>query len=157
MSEKAYKEPSGLRSARSMSALVILKRTKEAWKVEGELTTAGRCRVQLLLTREEAVKLAEAVRVSGAPSRSLLILESLQAGLDVGNLTGLERRRNCTISFWLPNDVVNETRVTADRLRVSQQSLMRYFLFTYLASAPWDRTRPTHQEPALRITEEEGG
>jgi hypothetical protein len=122
-----------------------------------ELTTAGRCRVRLLLTEEEAMKLAEAVRVSGAPSRSLLILESLQAGLDTGNLTGLQRRRNRPIPFWLPKEIMKETRNMAGRLKVSQQNLMRHFLFTYLASAPWEHTQPAIQRPPQEITEEEKG
>lgn len=103
------------------------------------------------------MKLAEAVRVSGAPSRSLLILESLQAGLDTGNLIGLQRRRNRPIPFWLPKEIMKETRNMAGRLKVSQQNLMRHFLFTYLASAPWAHTQPAIQRSPQEITEEEKG
>jgi hypothetical protein len=75
--------------------------------------------------------------VSGAPSRSLIILESLEAGLKAKQLTGLPRRRNRLIYFWLPSDVATKTRDTTGKFHVSQQALMRHCLFTYIASAPW--------------------
>jgi len=118
--------------------------------MDGELTTAGRCRVRLLLTEEEASRLAEAVQVSGAPSRSLLILESLQAGLHAQNLTGLQHRRNHHITFWLPKEVMNEVRLIAGQLGVSQQSLMRHNLATYLAQPPWKANASnTHRRPTI--------
>lgn len=101
------------------------------------MTAASRCKVKLLLNEEESGKLAEAVKTSGTPNRSLIILESIQASIHAPNLTGLQRKRNRVLYFWLPTQIMQEVRRRALDLGVSQQNLIRYLLFTYLATAPW--------------------
>jgi len=95
------------------------------------LPAASRCKVKLLLTEEESRRLAEAVRVSGAPNRSFLILQSIQSRLHARTLTGLQGRRNRILHCWLPIEIMREVRRLARERAVSQQSLIRYFLFTH--------------------------
>jgi hypothetical protein len=91
----------------------------------------------LLLTKEESVKLAEALSTSGAPSLSFIALESIEAGLRKRNPNGIQTRRTHTFPLWVPEDVMEEVRRLAVEWDASQQSIIRHFLLTYLASPPW--------------------
>jgi len=99
--------------------------------------------MKLLLTEEESGRLAEAVKASGAPNRSFLILESIQTKLHSPNLPGLQGKRTTILHCWLPTEIIEEVRRLALERRVTQQSLLRYFLFTYLSQLPRKNTSPT--------------
>jgi hypothetical protein len=115
-----------------------------------DLAASSRCKVKLLLNEEESESLAKAVRGSGTPNRSLLILESIQAKLHSPTQPGLQRKRTKTLYFWLPTELMGEVRRLASELRVSQQNLIRYFLFTYLSQLERRTAPPTKpREPTL--------
>ena len=99
--------------------------------------------MKLLLTEEESRKLAEAVKTSGAPNRSLLILESIQAKLHSPNLPELQGKRTNILHCWLPTEIMEKVRLLAHEQGVSQQSLIRYFLFTYLSQLERKNPPPT--------------
>ena len=120
------------------------------------MRASSRCKVRLLLNEEESEKLAEAVRASGAPNRSLIILESIQERLHAPNLPGLQRKRTRVVYFWLPTEIMEEARHLALHLSVSQQNLLRYLLFTHLATAPWKR-KPTAPDTLNRPDFPQGG
>lgn len=107
------------------------------------MTVASRCKVKLLLTQEESGRLAEAVKASGAPNRSFLILESIQTKLHAPNLAGLQGKRTTILHCWLPTEIMAEVRRLAHEHGVTQQSLLRYFLFTYLSQLERKNTPPT--------------
>jgi hypothetical protein len=63
--------------------------------------SGGRCRGLVLLTEEEALRLAEAVDQFHVP-RGFLILEAVQAGLQNLNACAVPGRRSEAIAFRLP-------------------------------------------------------
>ena len=98
-----------------------------------------KCRVALRLTKEEARKLAGAIRQSAAPSRSFLVLESIQGGLQTRRPIRVQGRRKI-FPICLPMEVKQAVQQLALELHVTQQELLRHFLRTYLESKPWKRT-----------------
>ena len=114
-------------------------------------------RVGLLFqTEEERLWLAGAVERLHVP-RSFLILEAVQAGLG-GHSLSIPGRRNRGVSFRLPAEVAEKVKQAAQVRGVSQQSLIRHLLFTYLTEAlqrpPRQRTPPRKPAQAARL---EGG
>lgn len=102
-----------------------------------------KCRVALLLTDEEALKLAHAIKQSAAPSRNFIVVKSIQAGLQTRNQLRAHGRRR-RYALWLPTEVKHVVKQLALELHVSQQDLLRHFLRAYLESPPWKRTRKLH-------------
>ena len=109
----------------------------------------GRAKLRLLLTPSELEKLDAAVLDTGT-TRSLLILEALQAGLADPNLNINQEKRGRRIDAWATGSMKEKLRTLAARLNVTQQHLTRTLLLTYLASAPWNRQQK-------RCTEESTG
>ena len=107
------------------------------------MTAKSRCKLKLLLTEEESEKLANAVRTSGAPNRSLLILASIQAGLRGPKPLELQGKRSRVTYFWLSTLLLGEIRRLANERHVTQQKLLRHFLFTYLSQLERKSTPPT--------------
>jgi hypothetical protein len=105
----------------------------------------SKCRVALLLTDEEALKLASAIKQSAAPSRSFIVAESIRAGLQTRNQIRAHGRRR-RYPLWLPSEVKQAVKQLALELHVSQQDLLRHFLRTYLESPPWKRTGKPHTQ-----------
>ena len=105
----------------------------------------------LLLTEEERLWLAETVERLHVP-RSFLILEAVQAGLGGPSLS-IPGRKNKAVSFRLPAEVAEKVKQAADARGVSQQSLIRHLLFTYLTEAlqrpPPQRTPSRKPQTAL--------
>lgn len=109
----------------------------------------SRAKLRLLLTPSELEKIDAAVRDTGT-TRSLLILEALQAGLADSNLNINQEKRDCRVDAWATGSMKEKLRLLAARLNVTQQYLTRTVLLTYLASAPWNRQQK-------RCTEESTG
>jgi len=85
----------------------------------------------LLLTEEERAWLAEAVDRLHVP-RSFLILEAVQAGFQRPSPPPIPGRRNKGVSFRLPAEVAEKIKQAASARGISQQSLIRHLLFTYI-------------------------
>jgi hypothetical protein len=105
------------------------------WEVE------TRKRSLLLLTEEEASRLADALKDSHVPA-SILILEAIQAGLQTLDLTTMPGRRTRTLYFRIPTEIRERVKQLATQRHVSQQSLTRHFLFTYISHPPWKKPDP---------------
>jgi len=101
-----------------------------------------KCRGLLLLTEEEARRLADALTPFHLP-RSFLILEAIQAGLQTADLKNIPGRRRRILCFRLPVELRERVRELAEERHISQQSLIRYFLFTYLSQLERKSTPPT--------------
>lgn len=98
------------------------------------------CRVRLLLTEDEASRVDSAVFNSGALSRALLVLEAVQFGLRLwANARGAQRRRSRRIEVRIPAELKSTVKDAAKRLGLTQQSLLRHFLFQYLTLSPWEQ------------------
>ena len=110
-----------------------------------------RCKLKLLLTEEESGWLEDAVRRSGAPNRSLLILDSIQTGLMAGSLRGLQGKRSRVTYFWLPTPIRREIRRLARERHVTQQNLLRHFLFTHLSQLDAKSTPPTKPRRRIKV------
>jgi hypothetical protein len=96
-----------------------------------------RTKIRLLLTPSELETLDWAVRESYAPTRSLIIFESFQAGLRNPNLKTRQEKRNRRIDAWTTKEMKHEIRQLACKLQVTQQHLVRHLLLSYIAAAPW--------------------
>lgn len=97
----------------------------------------GRTKLRVLLTAAEAERLDRAVEASGAWTRGLLIVEAVRAGLAKLELSLGDGRRLRRIDTWAPRTLIASVRKLADENGVTQQQLLRQFLFQYIAAAPW--------------------
>ena len=115
------------------------------------MTAKSRCKLKLYLSVEESAELAEAVKASGAPNRSLLILDSIQTGLMARSLAGLQGKRSRVTYFWLPTPIRREIRRLARERHVTQQNLLRHFLFTHLSQLDAKSTPPTKPRRRIKV------
>ncbi len=97
--------------------------------------------LRIHLTQAELRQLERAVNHSGAPSRAFLIFEAIQAGLRNTNLREAQGRRVKKVNLRVPPEIKERIKQVAEYQAVTQQGLLRYFLFEYLASEPWRKTR----------------
>jgi hypothetical protein len=97
-----------------------------------------RSKLRLLLTESETERL-NATSVQSGASRSLLISEAMRAGLANPNQTFSHVRRSVIVDAWLPTRVVAALKRLAITYHLSQQHLLRLFLFQYLTAAPWEQ------------------
>ena len=120
----------------------IQTRSQNHVRSEG-LAAKRKCRFALLLTDDEALKLANAIKQSMAPDRSFIVVESILAGLQTRNQVRVQGRRR-RYPLWLPTELKQAVKQLALELHVSQQDLLRHFLRTYLESPPWKRISKPH-------------
>jgi len=97
----------------------------------------ARRKLRLLLTPSELAKLDTAVQDTWT-TRSLIILEALQAGLAEPELKINQEKRDRRVDAWTTNSIKERVRLLAAQLHVTQQHLIRTLLLAYLASAPWN-------------------
>ncbi len=109
---------------------------------------SGRGKLRVLLTECEVERVDHAVAASGAWSRGLLIVEALRAGLANPELKLDNGRRLRRIDALVPRKLVANLKNAAALNNVTQQHLLRHFLFQYLAAAPWER-RDTGREAVV--------
>ena len=98
----------------------------------------------LLLNDEENSRLAEAIREHHV-SRSFIILEAIQAGLQARVQPKIPGRRKRVVYFRLPAEIKAKIKELAEKHKASQQSLLRHFLDAYLAKL--DRMHPRTTRP----------
>lgn len=79
------------------------------------------------------------MEASGAWSRGLLIVESVRAGLANPAPKLDNGRRLRRVDALVPGSLAVSLKKFAADNGVSQQHLLRNFLFQYLAAAPWER------------------
>jgi len=86
---------------------------------------------------------------SGARSRGLLITEAVKTGLSAPKLKLNPERRHRKIDAWIPRRTAIELEQLAHERNLTRTRLLRYFLFQYLAYAPWrNNHEPETQEAA---------
>jgi len=95
--------------------------------------------LRVFLSGFEVEWLEGAVEVSGAWSRGLLIAEAVRAGLANPELKIQNNRRLRRIDALVPRKLALRLKETATANNVTQQHLLRIFLFQYLTAAPWER------------------
>jgi hypothetical protein len=119
---------------------------------EAEEDPEGRCRLRILLTEEEEVaRLDAAVVESYAMNRSLLIFEAIQAGIKksvINTLPRVSRRRE--VPVWVTRELKQQLKDLAESRSVTQQRLLRHFLFQYLTNPPWKENK-SMSHPKLRL------
>lgn len=96
-----------------------------------------RVRLFLSLTDSEAAELERAALESGACSRGLVITEAVKTGLSAPKLKLSQERRRRKIGVWTPRRTAVELKQLAHEHNLTRTRLLRYFLFQYLANAPW--------------------
>ena len=92
-----------------------------------------RVKIRLLLTESELETLDRAVSESGASNRSLIIFEALQAGLQVPTPKIKWKKRNRRVDAWTSGEIKRRIAQLANEIGVTQQTLLRYFLATYIS------------------------
>lgn len=108
-----------------------------------------RVRLFLFLTHTEADELERAARESGACSRGLVITEAVKTCLSAPQLKLSQERRHRKIGVWVPRRTAAELKQLAHEYNLTRARLLRYFLFRYLANAPWRNSHePKTQEAA---------
>ncbi len=103
------------------------------------------CKLRLLLTETEAERLDDSTARSGACSRALLIVEALRAGLANPDRTLSRGERRVRVDAWVPTGLVVGLKRLAAIHHLTQQHLLRLFLFQYLAAAPWERNQTENE------------
>ena len=100
---------------------------------------SGRGKLRVLLTECEVERVDCAVAASGACSRGLLIVEAVRAGLANPELKLEDGRRLRRIDALAPRKLIARLRYAAAAHNVTQQHLLRTYLFQYLTAAPWEQ------------------
>jgi hypothetical protein len=109
----------------------------------------ARSRARLLLNDAEYARLRSAVHKTHT-NKSFIILEAIQRGLHHGpQLDNIPTARTRRVDFWIPTEIDERVRELAKTHSLTQQSILRYFLFTDLKLQP---TRPL--TAAIPATEE---
>jgi D-alanyl-D-alanine carboxypeptidase len=93
----------------------------------------------VLLTECEAERVDRAVAASGAWSRGLLIAEAVRTGLANPELKLDNGRRLRRIDTLVPRKLIARLKNAAALNNVTQQHLLRTYLFQYLTAAPWEQ------------------
>ena len=109
---------------------------------DAEEDPEGRCRLRILLTEEEVARLDAAVVESYAVNRSLLVFEAIQAGIKrsvINTLPRVSRRRE--VPVWVTRELKQQVKHLAETHSVTQQRLLRHFLFQYLTKPPWKENK----------------
>lgn len=120
--------------------------------VKDRISVGRSWRVRLLLTEDEVDRVDNAVFSSGSLSRALLVLEAVQVGLRMLNFRAAPGRRCRRIDVRIPAELRKRINEVAKRLDLSQQSLLRHFLFQYLALAPW-QDKPNNEKQTSRAAD----
>lgn len=102
-------------------------------------------KLRLLLTETEAEQLDYSTAQSGAGSRALLIAEALRAGIANPNQTLSQDKRSIRVDAWVPTGLVARLRQLAATHHLTQQHLLRLFLFQYLAETRWERDQAENE------------
>ena len=76
---------------------------------------------------------------SGAWSRGLVIAEAVRAGLANHELKVDSNRRLRRIDALIPRKIAVRLKEVAAENNVTQQHLLRIFLFQYLTAGPWEQ------------------
>jgi len=92
-----------------------------------------RVKIRLLLTESELETLDRAVSESGALNRSLIIFEALQAGLQAPTPKIQWKKRNRRVDAWASGEIKRRIAQLANDVGVTQQTLLRHYLTTYLS------------------------
>ena len=105
-----------------------------------------RSRLRLILTDHELEELDRAVAESGALFRSLLIAAAIYTGLAKSDFALTQQKRCRQVAVWVPKRLAGEVKQVATTHSLTQQTLLRHFLFSYLACAPWKTAQETSTE-----------
>ena len=92
-----------------------------------------RVKIRLLLTESELETLDRAVSESGALNRSLIIFEAVQAGLQAPAPKIKWKKRNRRVDAWTSGEIKRRIAQLANEIGVTQQTLLRYLLTTYIS------------------------
>ncbi|MGA3406121.1 MAG: hypothetical protein ABSD49_10370 [Candidatus Bathyarchaeia archaeon] len=118
--------------------------------VEGQVRDRkNRSRTRILLTRTELAQLHSAV-IETRANKSFLVVEAIQRGLRESDYGNIPTKRACKIDAWIPRDFKQRIKQLAEAYSVTQQSILRHFLFRYLKATPWKQTSetiPTQEVP----------
>lgn len=90
-----------------------------------------RSRIRILLPRTLSEQLSSAARENGL-SKSLLILQAIQDGLDHFNVAEVEGRRNCRHDAWIPKELNDKVKRLASVSGKKPQAIHRWLLSRYL-------------------------
>ena len=115
----------------------------------------SRCRIRLFLTEQELAELDRAVAESGAWTRSLLVAEAVHAGLLTQNLTLKRERRRRRVPVRVPAKMLDGLRRLASSHDLTQQAILRHYLFRYIANKAWYLPDENAAEAAGQLEEVE--
>ena len=101
---------------------------------------SGRTKHCLLLNHDELDELQRALRKIHPLDKSFLLFEAIKTGLSRADEEIRPKRRTCKTHFWLPKDIARQLKQLAKAKGTTQQSLIRQYLFQYLANPPWRRS-----------------
>jgi len=146
----AFTESERIRLRVRLSGLDMVHRRSRASGASGR---SSRSTFQLLLTDRELAELDRAVAESGAWTRSLLVAEAVHAGLLTQNLTLTRDRRRRRVLVRVPAKMLDDLRHLAFSHDLTQQAILRHFLFQYIANKAWNPPEEDAAEPARQLEE----
>lgn len=114
---------------------------------------SGRTKHCLLLNHAELDELQRALWEIHPLDKSFLLFEAIKTGLSRTDEEIKSTRRTRKAHFWLPKDIARQLKQLAKVKATTQQSLIREFLFQYLANPPWERTT-SGRKPESDVREE---
>ena len=106
-----------------------------------------RAKFQIRLCEEEYAELEKAFSESGIYTRSLIVFQAILSGLRNPKPPALQGKRNRTFHLHVSSEFKEKIRTAASSHGVTQQALVRGFLFDYIRRRPWETT----QEPSRQL------
>ena len=146
----AFTESERIRLRVRLSGLDMVHRRSRASGASGR---SSRSTFQLLLTDRELAELDRAVAESGAWTRSLLVAEAIHAGLLTQNLTLKRERRRRRVPVRVPAKMLDGLRRLASSHDLTQQAILRHYLFRYIANKAWYLPDENASEAAGQLEE----
>jgi hypothetical protein len=100
-----------------------------------------RAKFQIRLCEEEYAELERAFSESGIYTRSLIVFQAILTGLRNPKPPALQGKRNRTFHLHISSELKEKIRTAARSHGVTQQALVRAFLFDYIRRKPWETTQ----------------
>ncbi len=108
-----------------------------------------RARLRILLNDAELRQVERAVAESGAPSRSFLVFEAIRFGLLNANASAVSGRRRERIDLRVPYKMKEQAKQFVSTHNLTEQNVLRHFLFRYIAAEPWRMSSTSRREATV--------
>src|SRR5208283_479965 len=115
------------------------------WILAKQADLKNRSRTRILLTPALFEGISSAARESGL-TKSFLIVQAIQDGLDHINPAVVEDKRCCRCDVWVLTELKDRVKLLASVSGKTPQSVLRYLISRYLQKIRSENPTPSREE-----------